>query len=346
MPYLRCRICYSVLESESPFQSQCYHCGGDASHDRITVKEFRTEQRLQAAMAEDDTTYATERPERATHARQVDDIEDKDFKRLVTGEPDIDRVTGGGFVCSAMYALHSPPGCGKSKLALRIAARLCKRGPVLFCSTTSEMRERRIKLMLRNSALVELPSVRSGGVNGRGNLYILDFADDADKVADLMEQVKPVFVVADSISTVWKEEVKGDRGGKMQIRYAMELWREIIEKRTNASFLALLHETKDGKSAGPGELAFLFDTMLRMQRVEWMAGGTAPSGRPIPGKFVPTQGDEVSKYVKFGLGSGGKGRDGDPTAFQVYELQASTLVAVDAPREAGMMEGIETTRVG
>lgn len=340
MPYFQCRICYSVTEA---FQSLCYHCGGDCTLSRITVQQARAEQRL-AAAASGDETYGAERPDRDVHARQYDDIPDRDFKRLVTGEPDIDRVIGGGFVGSAMYALHSPPGCGKSKLSLRIAARLCRLGPVVYCSTTAEMRERRIKLMLRNSALVELPKVRAGGVNGRGNLYILDFADDGDRVAELMHQVKPIFVVHDSISTVWKEEVKGDRGGKEQVRYFMELMREIIEKRTNASFLALLHETKDGKSAGPAALAFLFDTMLRMQRVEWSAGSTAPSGRPIPGKFVPTQGDDVSKFVKFGLGSGGKGRDGDPTAFQVYELQASTLVAVDAPRDAGLMAEFEPTR--
>src|SRR5690606_36136265 len=67
--------------------------------------------------------------------RRLSEIDGDASPRVVTGELELDRVLGGGFVPGTVVLLGGDPGIGKSTLALQLAGRLAAVGrSVLYVS--------------------------------------------------------------------------------------------------------------------------------------------------------------------------------------------------------------------
>src|SRR5699024_4722429 len=80
-------------------------------------------------------------------------------------------------------------------------------------------------------------------------------------ISNQIEQIKPAFVVIDSIQTIFREEVTSAPGSVAQVRESTsELMR--IAKTNGIPIFIVGHVTKEGAIAGPRMLEHMVDAVL------------------------------------------------------------------------------------
>ena len=152
-----------------------------------------------------------------------------------------------GLVKGSLTLISGDPGIGKSTLLLQTANNIaCEYGKVLYVS--GEESEEQIKI--RGDRL---------GVTSK-DLYIVS-ETNLDTIEVYIEQIKPVFVIIDSIQTIYKEGVASAPGSVSQVKECSnQLMR--IGKGTNIPLFIVAHVTKQGALAGPRVLEHMVDTVL------------------------------------------------------------------------------------
>jgi len=177
-------------------------------------------------------------------------IKSGEHERYDTGIGELNRVLGGGLVKGSLTLISGSPGIGKSTLLLQSSDNIAKKyGKVLYVS--GEESEEQIKM--RSDRL---------GVNS-SNLFILS-ETNMDVISLQIEQIKPIFVIIDSIQTVFKSAVSSAPGSVSQVREcANEIMR--IGKSKGISFFVVAHVTKQGELAGPRVLEHMVDSVLSFE---------------------------------------------------------------------------------
>lgn len=167
--------------------------------------------------------------------------------RITTIMQEFNRVLGGGIVPGSLILIGGDPGIGKSTLLLQISNQLAEKDlSVLYISGEESTRQTK----LRGDRL---------GVKG-DSLYVLAETNLAD-ITNQIEQIKPAFVVVDSIQTVFREEVTSAPGSVSQVRECTsELMR--IAKTYGIPIVIVGHVTKEGSIAGPRLLEHMVDAVL------------------------------------------------------------------------------------
>ncbi len=179
--------------------------------------------------------------------RSIMDIEIDQETVIPSGIGELDRVLGGGVVKGGVILLGGEPGIGKSTLALQLAQRLAVDGNVLYASGEE------------SPSQIVLRSKRIGKASR--NLYIV--ADyHIGKILDAIRQIKPTFVVLDSIQMVIDPTVPSSAGSPVQVRHCTH---ELIQvtKKMGISTMIIGHITKDGSLAGPKTLEHMVDVILQ-----------------------------------------------------------------------------------
>lgn len=180
-------------------------------------------------------------------AMPISAIETDDEPRVETGLGELDRVLGGGIVPGSLLLTAGDPGIGKSTLLLQLSSLLANKGHrMLYISGEESIRQTKLR--------AERLGVTSD------ELYI--YAEtDLEQIHHTIEEVKPRFVVVDSIQTIHHPEVKSAPGSITQVRECTaELMR--IAKTQNIAVFLVGHVTKDGQIAGPRLLEHMVDTVL------------------------------------------------------------------------------------
>src|SRR5690349_405949 len=177
--------------------------------------------------------------------------ETHDAPRLPSGLPELDRVTGGGFVRGSVLLMAGDPGIGKSTLLIQAAAALAKTGHrAVYISgeeAVAQVRLRAERLGLA-SAPVELAAETSV----------------EDIIATMSEGKTPRLIVVDSIQTMWTDAVESAPGTVTQVRgSAQALIR--FAKRCGAAIILVGHVTKDGQIAGPRVVEHMVDAVLSFE---------------------------------------------------------------------------------
>jgi DNA repair protein RadA/Sms len=182
--------------------------------------------------------------------RRLSEIAGDASPRIVTGEHELDRVLGGGFVPGSVVLLGGDPGIGKSTLALQLAGRLAAGGRSVLYVSGEESAEQ-IKL-------------RAERLDGLGpGLQILTTTRVEALAAPLADLV-PSVVVIDSIQTLATAAIESAAGSVAQVREsAAQL--ATTAKRLGAVLLLIGHVTKDGQLAGPRVLEHLVDVVLTFE---------------------------------------------------------------------------------
>jgi DNA repair protein RadA/Sms len=228
-------------------------------------------------------------------------------RRRTSGEPELDRVLGGGLVPGAAILLAGEPGVGKSTLLLEVAAQTARRARVLY--VTGE----------ESASQVRLRADRTGSVCEE--LY-LAAETDLGAVLSHVEQVQPELLVIDSVQTLGAAGVDGVPGGVTQVKeVAAALVR--VAKTHGIATVLVGHVTKDGTIAGPRVLEHLVDVVLHF---EGERNTRFRMLRAMKNRFGPV--DEVGC---FDLGADGITAVTDPTGLfvETHEQQvAGTCVAV------------------
>lgn len=179
--------------------------------------------------------------------KSIGTIKSGEKQRMKTDIVELDRVLGGGLVKGSLTLISGDPGIGKSTLLLQTANNIAKKyGKVLYVS--GEESEEQIK-------------IRGDRLNVDANdLYIVS-ENNLDAVQVYIEQLKPIFVIIDSIQTIYKEGVTSAPGSVSQVRECSNHIMR-IGKDENISFFIVAHVTKQGELAGPRVLEHMVDTVL------------------------------------------------------------------------------------
>lgn len=177
-------------------------------------------------------------------------IKSSEFERYDTGINELNRVLGGGLVKGSLTLISGAPGIGKSTLLLQTAKNIAhKIGKVLYVS--GEESGEQIKI--RGDRLGNLPD----------DLYVLS-ETNLQLIEEYINSMNPVFVIIDSIQTLFKSSIESAPGSVSQVRECSnELMR--IGKTKNIPFFIVAHVTKQGELAGPRVLEHMVDTVLSFE---------------------------------------------------------------------------------
>ncbi len=203
--------------------------------------------------------------------------------RTATGVPELDRVTGGGFVPGSVLLMGGEPGIGKSTLLIQACAALARRGARVAYISGEEA-----------SAQVRLRAERLGLSGAPVALAAATGVEDI--VATLGEGPRFALAVIDSIQTMWSETAEAAPGTVTQVRAAAQALIRFA-KTTGTCVILVGHVTKDGQIAGPRVVEHMVDAVLSFE------GDGAHHFRilrSLKNRFGPT--DEIGVFEMTGRG--------------------------------------------
>jgi DNA repair protein RadA/Sms len=173
-------------------------------------------------------------------------IDAADVARTPTGQEELDRVLGGGFVPGGVTLIGGDPGIGKSTLLLQAADALSRQMKVLYVSGEE------------SGAQVALRSRRLG-LDGSRVRVLAEI--QLERIQATLDTEAPDFCVIDSIQTLYSEALTSAPGSVAQVRECAAQLTRTAKARAIAVVL-VGHVTKEGAIAGPRVLEHIVDTVL------------------------------------------------------------------------------------
>lgn len=171
-----------------------------------------------------------------------------EYSRVDTGIGELNRVLGGGLVKGSLVLISGEPGIGKSTIIIQAASNISSKGErVLYVS--GEESEEQIKM--RADRVCK---------NLSDELYILA-ETNMENIMSVCENLKPSFVIIDSIQTMYTEELDSVPGSVSQVRACGNMLMK-IGKTWNIPVFIVAHVTKSGELAGPKIVEHLVDCVL------------------------------------------------------------------------------------
>ena len=263
-------VCQNCGATSSRWQGKCEACG---EWNTITEEGAGVAAPMPGRQSRKGRLFALEPLAGETH----------EAPRLPSGMPEVDRVTGGGFVRGSVLLMAGDPGIGKSTLLIQVAAALAKLGHrSVYISgeeAVAQVRLRAERLAL-GAAAVELAAETAV----------------EDIVATLSEGRTPRLVVIDSIQTMWTDLVDSAPGTVSQVRGAAQALIRFA-KRSGAAVILVGHVTKDGQIAGPRVVEHMVDAVLSF---EGEGSHQFRILRAVKNRFGPT--DEIGVFEMTGAG--------------------------------------------
>ena len=195
-----------------------------------------------------------------------------DVERTPTGQPELDRVLGGGIVEGGVVLIGGDPGIGKSTLLLQAAETLSTQpapgrsqasgspsgggptpgGPGGPCLKV---------LYVTGEESVAQVALRARRLGLSGSALRVMAEIQLEKIQAALAAEQPAFCVIDSIQTVYSDQLNSAPGSVAQVREcAAQLTR--LAKTRGCAVVLVGHVTKEGALAGPRVLEHIVDTVL------------------------------------------------------------------------------------
>jgi DNA repair protein RadA/Sms len=220
------------------WQGKCSSCNQWNTLVEEVIEKEKDEQNWKGYSAETTTNKAI----------ALNDVQTKVEKRIVTPDPELNRVLGGGIVGGSIVLVAGEPGIGKSTLFLQIGLML-QNLRVLYIS--GEESEQQIKM-------------RAERVNIQNDNFYLLTETNTNSIFNEIKKVKPNIVIIDSIQTLQSSLIESSAGSVSQIRECTGEFQRFA-KETNTPVFLIGHITKDGSIAGPKILEHIVDTVLQFE---------------------------------------------------------------------------------
>ena len=228
-------VCQECGYESSKWMGQCV-CGAWNSF---------VEEKVLPELKEDTRRRASARDARPSALKSVGTLS---YERIDTGIGELNRVLGGGIVKGSLTLISGEPGIGKSTIIIQTAANIASRGlKVLYVS--GEESEEQIRLRA-DRVCSEIP----------GTLFVLA-ETNMENVEAVCGEMKPDFLIVDSIQTMYSGELDSAPGSISQVRQTgNQLMR--LGKTGNMPIFIVAHVTKSGDLAGPKTVEHLVDCVL------------------------------------------------------------------------------------
>jgi DNA repair protein RadA/Sms len=167
--------------------------------------------------------------------------------RVGIGDPELERVLGGGIVPGSVILMAGEPGAGKSTLLLQMAAHPGLK--MLYISGE----ESASQIKMRAQRL---------GIKG-DHCHILA-ETDLNSIIKAIHEVKAGIVVIDSIQTMYSSDLESVPGSVSQIRECSYSLQQ-LSKQTGITIILVGHITKEGDIAGPKLMEHIVDIVLNLE---------------------------------------------------------------------------------
>ncbi|MBX9449032.1 MAG: DNA repair protein RadA [Taibaiella sp.] len=178
----------------------------------------------------------------------LQEVVTEEEQRWVSPDVELNRTLGGGLVPGSAILAAGEPGIGKSTLFLQCAMNW-PQVKTLYVSGEESIHQ------------IKLRSERIGSAHP--NLYLLT-ATDTHTIFQEIKNIRPNWVIIDSIQTLSSPYIESATGSVSQVREcAAELQR--FAKQTNTPVVIIGHITKEGSIAGPKILEHMVDTVLQFE---------------------------------------------------------------------------------
>ncbi|MDD6880299.1 MAG: ATPase domain-containing protein, partial [Firmicutes bacterium] len=202
------------------------------------------EEKALPAIKEDSRRRTTE----SSKPTKLKEVGTRDYQRLNTGIGELNRVLGGGLVKGSLVLISGEPGIGKSTIIIQAASNIAKTGQkVLYVS--GEESEEQIKLRA-DRVCQDIPDT----------LLVMP-ETNMENVEIACENIKPAFLIIDSIQTMYSDEIDSPPGSVSQVRACGNKLLK-IGKTNNIPTFIVAHVTKSGDLAGPKTVEHLVDCVL------------------------------------------------------------------------------------
>ncbi|AEB31137.1 MAG: DNA repair protein RadA [Carnobacterium sp.] len=228
-------VCQACGYESPKWMGRCPNCGSWNQMEEEIVAD-KNDRRSRVSMTG-----------KTAKAEAIQDITVSKVPRVKTKLKELNRVLGGGVVPGSLVLIGGDPGIGKSTLLLQVSAQLnLAGGKVLYVSGE----ESSSQIKMRANRL---------GVKG-ADFYIYP-ETDMGAIRQTIEDLKPDYVIIDSIQTMNQADITGAIGSVSQVRESTaDLLK--IAKTNNIAIFIVGHVTKEGSIAGPRMLEHMVDTVL------------------------------------------------------------------------------------
>lgn len=179
--------------------------------------------------------------------QKIDTIKISQTPRVDTKNGELNRVLGGGAVPGSMVLIGGDPGIGKSTLLLQVSGSLSDQGGKLLY-VSGEESANQIKM-------------RAQRLGVSGSEFYLYPETDMGSILQNIEDLKPDYVIIDSVQTMQMPEVTSAVGSVAQIREVTAALMQVA-KTNGITIFIVGHVTKGGAIAGPKILEHMVDTVL------------------------------------------------------------------------------------
>ena len=203
---------------------------------------------------------------------------EKPLPRMKSDITEFDRVCGGGLVPGSAIMVGGDPGIGKSTVLLQV------------CTALSNIKDSRCVYISGEEAIdqVRMRADRLGLTNA--NVELASATNVRDIIVSLDDHDAPTVVVADSVQTLYVDNLDSAPGTVTQVRSSAQ---ELIRLAKRRGFVLFLvgHVTKDGNIAGPKVLEHMVDCVLYF---EGERGHQFRILRAVKNRFGPA--DEIGVF--------------------------------------------------
>ena len=201
-------------------------------------------------------TVATGKPKRNAAASRagdhkpqaLSDISSAQEDRISLGDPEVDRLLGGGLVEGSLVLIGGEPGIGKSTLSLQLPLK----SPALKTLYVSGE---------ESAKQVKMRAERLGG--DASNCYIYSETLIENVIAEALE-MQPDLMVVDSVQTMYSETVESSAGSVNQIKEVTSILLHFA-KSSGIPVILIGQINKDGYIAGPKILEHIVDVVLQFE---------------------------------------------------------------------------------
>ena len=176
------------------------------------------------------------------------EVETGEEPRISMQDSEFNRVLGGGLVPGSLVLIGGEPGIGKSTLVLQTVLGL---NSIKTLYVSGEESARQLKL-------------RADRINSNSENCFIVCETNLEQIFVHIQNLKPEFVIIDSIQTIFTDMVESSPGSVSQVR---ECSAAILKfaKETSTPVVLIGHINKEGSIAGPKVLEHIVDTVLQFE---------------------------------------------------------------------------------